>query len=106
MWSLCVFIVAHGDGLARPGGVAEHGQNGGMNSRAPRRWMVVVFGILAAWLLGALVVRLGLDWADTFPYSPASEIRYLVIAGSALTIAVGGSIASIIIALRIRRSSR
>ncbi|MET1019463.1 MAG: hypothetical protein ABWX62_05720 [Microterricola sp.] len=74
-----------------------------MTSRAPRRWMVVVIGILAAWVLGALVVRLGLDWADTFPYSPASEIRYLVVAGVALTIALGGSIASVIIARRLKR---
>ena len=65
--------------------------------------MVVVFGILAAWLLGALVVRLGLDWADTFPYSPASEIRYLVVAGIALITAIGGSIASIPIARRLKR---
>lgn len=71
-------------------------------SRAPRRWIVIVFGILAAWVLGAVVVRLGLDWADTYPYSPASEIRYLVIAAVALTIAVGGSVASIVIARRLK----
>lgn len=75
-------------------------QTGGMTSPAPRRWILLVSGILAAWLLGAVVVRLGLDWADTFPYSPASEVRYLVIAGVALVIAFGGSIASILWARR------
>lgn len=74
-----------------------------MTSRAPRRWIVLVLGIGAAWILGAVVVRLGLDWADTFPYSPESEIRYLVIAAVALTIAIGGSIASI---LWVRRAKR
>ncbi|RZU66447.1 hypothetical protein EV379_2804 [Microterricola gilva] len=81
-------------------------QNGGMTSRTPRRWVVLVLGILAAWLLGAVVVRLGLDWADTYPYSPASEIRYLVIAGVALTIAFGGSIASVLWVRRGRKTRR
>ncbi|WP_130506648.1 hypothetical protein [Microterricola gilva] len=77
-----------------------------MTSRTPRRWVVLVLGILAAWLLGAVVVRLGLDWADTYPYSPASEIRYLVIAGVALTIAFGGSIASVLWVRRGRKTRR
>lgn len=74
-----------------------------MTSRAPRRWIVLVLGIVAAWLLGAVVVRLGLDWADTFEYSPESEIRYLVIAGVALAIAIGGSIVSILWARRSKK---
>lgn len=75
-----------------------------MTSRAPRRRIPLVLaitaGIIASWLVGAVVVRLGLDWADTYPYSPASEVRYLVIAAVALTIAIGGSIASVIWARR------
>lgn len=81
-------------------------QNGAMTSPALCRRILLVLGIVAAWLLGAVVVRLGLDWADTFPYSPASEVRYLVIAGVALAIAVGGSVASILWARRAKRSRR
>lgn len=72
-------------------------------SKRLRPALVLVLGILAAWLLGAVVVRLGLDWADTFEYSPASEIRYLVIAAIALAIAIGGSIVSILWARRSKR---
>lgn len=78
-------------------------QNGGMTSRAPLRWLALTLGVLGSWLLGAVVVRLGLDWADTFPYSSESEVRYLVIAGVALVIAIGGSIASI---LWVRRGTK
>jgi len=71
-----------------------------MTSRPARRWLATGLGILLAWLLGAVVVRLGLDWADTYPYSAASEVRYLVVAGAALTIAIGGSVASVVWARR------
>lgn len=73
-----------------------------MTSSAPRRRALLTLGIIASWLLGAVFVRLGLDWADTFEYSEASEIRYLVIAALALVIACGGSIASILWARRAR----
>ena len=68
-----------------------------------RRALFVIGGILLSWVLGAVVVRLGLDWADTFPYSEASEWRYLGVAIAALLIAVGGSVATLLIALRRRR---
>jgi hypothetical protein len=68
-----------------------------------RGMLFVIGGILLSWVLGAVVVRLGLDWADTFPYSEASEWRYLGVAVAALLIAVGGSVATLLIALRRRR---
>ncbi|WP_157377009.1 hypothetical protein [Agromyces sp. Root1464] len=68
-----------------------------------RGTLFVIGGILLSWVLGAVVVRLGLDWADTFPYSEASEWRYLGVAVAALLIAVGGSVATLLIALRRRR---
>ncbi|MGO4105540.1 hypothetical protein AB4Y63_16445 [Leifsonia sp. YAF41] len=68
-----------------------------MKPRGPRRPVLLALGILLAWLVGAVVVRLGLDWSDTFPYSEASEWRYLGVAVVALTIAIGGSIASILV---------
>jgi hypothetical protein len=68
-----------------------------------RRTLFIIGGILLSWVLGAVVVRLGLDWADTFPYSEASEWRYLGVAVAALLIAVGGSVATLLIAVRRRR---
>ena len=68
-----------------------------------RRALFVIGGILLSWVLGAVIVRLGLDWADTFPYSEASEWRYLGVAIAALLVAIGGSIATLLIA---RRRSR
>ncbi|WP_345067455.1 hypothetical protein [Leifsonia kafniensis] len=68
-----------------------------MTSRTTRIRIVAVLGIVAAWLIGAVVVRLGLDWADTFPYSTASEMRYLAVAAVALVIAIGGSVASVLV---------
>ncbi|AOW92788.1 hypothetical protein BFN03_09105 [Rhodococcus sp. WMMA185] len=56
-------------------------------------WKVSVIACcVLSWVLGAVVVRLGLDWADTFPYSQASEWRYLGVAVVALLIAIGGSV--------------
>ena len=69
-----------------------------------RRTLFVIGGILLSWVLGAVVVRLGLDWADTFPYSEASEWRYLGVAVAALLVAVGGSVTTLLVALGRRRS--
>ena len=55
-----------------------------------------VLGIGASWLGGAVIVRLGLDWADTFPYSEASEWRYLAIAVLALSVALAGTVLCIV----------
>lgn len=55
--------------------------------------------MLAAWLAGVVVVRLGLAWADTYPYSQASEVRYGLVAAVALSVAISGTV----IALRWRR---
>ncbi|MBM7832414.1 hypothetical protein JOE59_003119 [Agromyces cerinus] len=68
-----------------------------------RRTLFVIGGILLSWVLGAVVVRLGLDWADTFPYSEASEWRYLGVAIAALLVAIGGSVATVLLARRRRR---
>ncbi|MGH3705568.1 MAG: hypothetical protein ACRDT9_13120, partial [Agromyces sp.] len=65
-----------------------------------RRALFVIGGILLSWLLGAVIVRLGLDWADTFPYSEASEWRYLGVAITALVVAIGGSVATLLIQRR------
>lgn len=63
----------------------------------------VVVGCLLSWALGAVVVRLGLDWADTFMYSEASEWRYLGVAVAALLVAIGGSVTTVFVARRQRR---
>jgi hypothetical protein len=63
----------------------------------------VIAGVLLSWLLGAVVVRVGLDWADTFPYSEASERRYLGVAAAALLVAVGGSVTTVLVARRRQR---
>ncbi|MEB4613646.1 hypothetical protein [Leucobacter sp. M11] len=59
------------------------------------RWLALLVRVLICWLVGAGIVRFGLNWADTFPYSPASELRYLAIAVLALTVAVTGTVLSI-----------
>ena len=64
------------------------------------RALLRVVGVLAAWMAGVVVVRLGLAWADTYPYSRASEVRYGLVATIALSVAISGTI----IALRWRRS--
>jgi hypothetical protein len=63
------------------------------------RTLVRAVGVSAAWLAGAVVVRLGLGWADTYPYSRASEVRYALVATVALSVAISGTV----IALRWRR---
>ncbi|WP_421845187.1 hypothetical protein [Mycobacterium sp.] len=64
---------------------------------------LVVSGCVLSWVLGAVIVRLGLDWADTFPYSEASERRYLGVAAAALVVAIGGSFTTVFVARRRRR---
>lgn len=61
------------------------------------RWWTRALLVVASWLLGSVVVRVGLDWADTFPYTPASEQRYLLVACLALTVAIGGTVASLLV---------
>jgi hypothetical protein len=70
------------------------------------RLVPVVAGCLLSWVLGAVVVRLGLDWADTFPYSEASERRYLGVAIVALLVAIGGSVTTVLVARRRQRRDR
>lgn len=88
-----------------PGADSADSSAGGADSydEGMRGTLFAIGGILLSWVLGAVVVRLGLDWADTFPYSEASEWRYLGVAVAALLIAVGGSVATLLIALRRRR---
>ncbi|MFB6611223.1 hypothetical protein ACFCVO_12945 [Agromyces sp. NPDC056379] len=70
-----------------------------------RRALFVIGGILLSWVVGAVIVRVGLDWADTFPYSEASEWRYLGVAVVALLVAIGGSVATLLIVRRRGRRS-
>ncbi len=63
------------------------------------RTLLRAVGVLAAWLAGVVVVRLGLAWADTYPYSTASEVRFALVAAVALSVAISGTV----IALRWRR---
>ncbi|WP_137875111.1 hypothetical protein [Rhodococcus sp. Q] len=51
-------------------------------------------GLVAlCWVAGGGVVRVGLDAVDRTPYSPTSEIWYLVVAAVAVAVAVGGTAA-------------
>jgi hypothetical protein len=70
-----------------------------------RRTLFVIGGIVLSWVLGAVVVRVGLDWSDTFPYSEASEWRYLGVAITALLVAIGGTVATVLISRRRRDSA-
>lgn len=65
--------------------------------------LVTVGGVILSWLAGAIAVRIGLSWSDTFAYSPASEWRYLGVAIAALTVAISGSIATWRFGRRFRR---
>ena len=71
------------------------------------RWKSVLT-FVGGWLLGAVFVRLALDWSDSQPYEGAiTEARYIVIAVLALAIGVGATIAAVIIWWRgHRRRSR
>lgn len=74
--------------------------------RRARHRILLTLGILASWVLGAMVVRLGLDWSDTFPYDSTSELRYLAVAVLALLIAIGGSVTSFLLFRRARKAER
>ncbi|MDH6678324.1 hypothetical protein M2284_002527 [Rhodococcus sp. LBL1] len=69
-----------------------------------RRKVTAAILVALCWLAGAVVVRLGLDAVDRTPYSQTSETLYLVVAGVALLIAVGGSAAVIGYFVRTSRS--
>ena len=61
------------------------------------RWKSVLT-FVGGWLLGAVFVRLALDWSDSQPYEGAvTEARYIVIAVLALGIGVGATIAAVVI---------
>ncbi|NMM92252.1 hypothetical protein B2J88_49815 [Rhodococcus sp. SRB_17] len=47
--------------------------------------------------LSAVAVRLALHWADTFPYSGASEWRYFGIAIAAVIVAIGRSATTVLV---------
>ena len=47
--------------------------------------------IVASWVLGVIVVRVGLDAVDRREYSSTSEILYVLVAITALSLAVSGS---------------
>ncbi|WP_332308069.1 MULTISPECIES: hypothetical protein [Kocuria] len=67
------------------------------------RWKSVLI-FVGGWLLGAVFVRLALDWSDAQPYEGAvTERRYLVIAGLALALGIGASIAAAVIWARAAR---
>jgi hypothetical protein len=68
-----------------------------------RRWVVLAATILLSWIVAAVVVRIGLDWSDAFPYSAASEWRYLAVAITALSIATVGTLAGVVRFLKPRR---
>ena len=61
------------------------------------RWKSVLT-FVGGWLLGAVFVRLALDWSDSQPYEGAvTEARYIVIAVLALAIGVGATIAAVLV---------
>ena len=66
-----------------------------------------IAAVIGIWLLAAVGVRIALDWSDTMPYTPESEVRYLVIAGLALAVGFGGSTVAVLVArARWRRPPR
>lgn len=62
--------------------------------------LLAIGGCLLSLVAGAVVVRFGLDWADGYEYSAASELRYLLVAAVAILVAAAGSVASIVWARR------
>ncbi len=52
----------------------------------------LIGGIASSWVVGCVVVRVGLDGADSLPYSPVSEWIYLAVAVLALTTGIGGTV--------------
>ncbi len=77
------------------------------DSREPRsratRWVILVAAILASWIVGAFIVKIGLGWADSFDYTLASEDRYLAVAALALAVSCTGTVASVVLFARTRR---
>lgn len=67
--------------------------------------LLLIGGIILSWFVGAVIVRVGLDWSDTFDYSPASEWRYLGVAILATVTALFGTIATIITYRSLRNRS-
>jgi hypothetical protein len=65
-----------------------------------RRVLISILGIIASWLMGAVIVRVSLDAVDRIPYSPASEVAYLAIAFVALSVAIGGTVLCVVILAR------
>jgi hypothetical protein len=67
-----------------------------MTSRHQGKAIIVrAIAVACSWLVGAVVVRIGLAWADTYPYSRASEVRYGIVATLALSIAIAGTSAAV-----------
>ncbi|MDR7373447.1 NhaP-type Na+/H+ or K+/H+ antiporter [Kocuria rhizophila] len=82
----------------RPHCGTPHPQQTVASGSANHRWLSSGFILLGGWLLGAVFVRLALDWSDSQPYEGAiTEARYIVIAVLALAIGVGATIAAVII---------
>lgn len=70
------------------------------------RWKSVLT-FVGRWLLGAVFVRLALDWSDAQPYEGAvTERRYVVVAGLTLATRAGASIAAAVIWARGRARAR
>lgn len=92
----------------RPHHSTPHPRKTVASGSANHRWFSSGLIFLGGWLLGAVLVRLALDWSDAQPYEGAvTEARYIVIAVLALTIGVGATIAAVIIWWRgHRRRSR
>ncbi|MFI3893045.1 hypothetical protein E4P34_00950 [Kocuria rhizophila] len=82
----------------RPHRGTPHPQQTVASGSANHRWLSSGFILLGGWLLGAVFVRLALDWSDSQPYEGAvTEARYIVIAVLALGIGVGATIAAVVI---------
>ncbi|GLI26737.1 hypothetical protein ARHIZOSPH14_09790 [Agromyces rhizosphaerae] len=66
-------------------------------SRARRRLAALAIGV-GGWLLALAFVRVSLGWSDSRPYEgTVTETRYLLFAGIAVAIALGSTIAAIIV---------
>lgn len=61
---------------------------------------------VVAWIIGALFVRVALDWSDSQPYQGSvTETRYIVIAAIALAIGIGGTLLASIWWWRTRKAA-
>ncbi|MCM1014152.1 MULTISPECIES: hypothetical protein [unclassified Brevibacterium] len=52
------------------------------------RRLVAVGIAISGWAIALLVVRVGLDWSDSQPYAPWVETYYIVLAITAVLLAV------------------